>query len=118
MTSARPPASCPAHLELVVLDTDNATPPFTSALQKKTKGVRALLPTARGLRAWSCQRVRDSRHRVQGQTFTKSCPERTPAARTVKSVDPPDFILRDGLLPSQSGVDVHEGVGVQGVHES
>lgn len=36
---------------------------------------------------------------------------------TVQPVDSPDLILRNGLFPGQGGVDVHEGAGVQRVHE-
>lgn len=37
---------------------------------------------------------------------------------TVEPVDSPHLILGDGLFASQGGVDVHEGVGVQRVHEA
>lgn len=37
---------------------------------------------------------------------------------TVEPVDSPHLILGDGLFASQGGIDVHEGVGVQRVHEA
>lgn len=37
---------------------------------------------------------------------------------TVEPVDSPHFILGNALFARQGGVDVHEGVGVQRVHEA